>query len=206
MEYYIKSKEDYLYTLKRLEKKCSYIEISLMGNVLVNDIILNCMDDVIYRKKIEKDDTEDSLVGIKASKELYKVLENYIPVWRYNEVYNSLALNEIISFYDKDNNLIFSGNKNDDWVSIDEVSPYVIYATLSVEDKNFYKHNGFDYLRIGKALFEDLKSFKIVQGASTITQQYAKNLFLDFDKSWKRKWKSFSYNDYNFINTFWSNH
>ena len=106
MEYYIKSKEDYLYTLKRLEKKCSYIEISLMGNVLVNDIILNCMDDIIYRKKIEKDDTEDSLVGIKASKELYKVLENYIPVWRYNEVYNSLALNEIIAFYDKDNTFI----------------------------------------------------------------------------------------------------
>ena len=52
MEYYIKSKEDYLYTLKRLENKCSYIEISLMGNVLVNDIILNCMDDIIYLKKI----------------------------------------------------------------------------------------------------------------------------------------------------------
>lgn len=109
----------------------------------------------------------------------------------YAMVTKKIDINSANSFYlyDKDNNLIFSGNKNDDWVSIDEISPYVIYATLSVEDKNFYKHNGFDYLRIGKALFEDLKSFKIVQGASTITQQYAKNLFLDFDKSWKRKWK-----------------
>lgn len=91
MEYYIKSKEDYLYTLKRLEKKCSYIEISLMGNVLVNDIILNCMDDVIYRKKIEKDDTEDSLVGIKVRKNCikfweiifpYGVIKKFIIVWR----------------------------------------------------------------------------------------------------------------------------
>ena len=120
MEYYIKSKEDYLYTLKRLEKKCSYIEISLMGNVLVNDIILNCMDDIIYRKKIEKDDTEDSLVGIKASKELYKVLENYIPVWRYNEVYNSLALNEIIAIYDKDNNFIIDTALEDNYILVGE--------------------------------------------------------------------------------------
>lgn len=120
MEYYIKIKEDYLYTLKRLEKKCSYIEISLMGNVLVNDIILNCMDDVIYRKKIEKDDTEDSLVGIKASKELYKVLGNYIPVWRYKEIYNSLALNEIIAFYDKDNNFIIDTALEDNYILVGE--------------------------------------------------------------------------------------
>lgn len=120
MEYYIKSKEDYLYTLKRLEKKRSYIEISLMGNVLVNDIILNCMDDVIYRKKIEKDDTEDSLVGIKASKELYKVLGNYIPVWRYKEIYNSLALNEIIAFYDKDNNFIIDTALEDNYILVGE--------------------------------------------------------------------------------------
>lgn len=120
MEYYIKSKEDYLYTLKRLEKKCSYIEISLMDNVLVNDIILNCMDDVIYRKKIEKDDTEDSLVGIKASKELYKVLGNYIPVWRYKEIYNSLALNEIIAFYDKDNNFIIDTALEDNYILVGE--------------------------------------------------------------------------------------
>ena len=120
MEYYIKSKEDYLYTLKWLEKKCSYIEISLMGNVLVNDIILNCMDDVIYRKKIEKDDTEDSLVGIKASKELYKVLENYIPVWRYKEVYNSLTLNEGIAFYDKNNNFIIDTSLADNYILVGE--------------------------------------------------------------------------------------
>ena len=91
--------------------------------------------------------------------------------------------------YDSSNNLVFQGNGNKEWVSLEEMSPYVINATISVEDKNFYKHNGFNYLRILKAIVANINSGEIVQGASTITQQYAKNLFLNFDKSWKRKWK-----------------
>ena len=66
---------------------------------------------------------------------------------------------------------------------------YVIIATISVEDKDFYNHNGFNYLRIIKAMYENIRNGEIVQGASTITQQYAKNLFLSFDKTWERKWK-----------------
>ena len=58
---------------------------------------------------------------------------------------------------------------------------------LSVEDKNFYNHHGFDYLRIAKAMLTNIKKKSIVQGASTISQQYIKNLYLDFDKTWKRK-------------------
>ena len=91
--------------------------------------------------------------------------------------------------YDSSNNLVFQGNGNKEWVSLEEISPYVINATIAVEDKNFYKHNGFNYLRILKAVLANISSGEIVQGASTITQQYAKNLFLNFDKSWKRKWK-----------------
>lgn len=67
------------------------------------------------------------------------------------------------------------------------MSPYIIDATISVEDKNFYNHSGFDYLRIMKAMLINIKNGKTLQGASTITQQYAKNLFLDFDKTWGRK-------------------
>lgn len=91
--------------------------------------------------------------------------------------------------YDKNNNLIFQGSGTQEWVHLDEISPYLINATISVEDKNFYNHKGFDFLRITKAIFENIKHKGIVQGASTITQQYAKNLFLNFEKSWKRKWK-----------------
>lgn len=67
------------------------------------------------------------------------------------------------------------------------MSPYIINATISIEDKNFYNHSGFDYLRIMKAMLINIKNRKTLQGASTITQQYAKNLFLDFDKTWGRK-------------------
>ncbi len=93
------------------------------------------------------------------------------------------------SVYDNNEKLVFQGNGNDSWISLGNCNNYIKEATISVEDKHFYKHFGFDFLRITKALFVNIKSGDIKQGASTITQQYAKNLFLDFEKSWKRKWK-----------------
>ena len=72
-------------------------------------------------------------------------------------------------------------------VSLDHISPYVREATLSIEDQRFYKHHGFDIKRIGGAVIADIKARAKVQGASTITQQYARNLYLDHDKTWKRK-------------------
>ena len=89
--------------------------------------------------------------------------------------------------YDNDNSLVFQGSGNSKWVDLSDVSPYFIDAIISTEDKNFYKHNGFDYLRIMKTLFLNVKKGTIVGGASTISQQYVKNLFLDFDKTWERK-------------------
>lgn len=74
-------------------------------------------------------------------------------------------------------------------VSLKDISKHLINATISIEDKNFYKHQGFDFLRILKAMFVNIKSGETLQGASTITQQYARNLFLDFDKTWDRKIK-----------------
>ena len=93
------------------------------------------------------------------------------------------------SIYDKKEELVFQGNGNDSWISLDDMGENIINATLSIEDKNFYKHWGFDFPRIGAAILANFSSGEIVQGASTITQQYAKNLFLDFEKSWTRKWK-----------------
>ena len=93
------------------------------------------------------------------------------------------------AIYDKNEKLVFQGNGTDSWTSLKNVNRDVIDATISVEDKNFYSHWGFDYPRIVMAMFRNLTSGEIVQGASTITQQYAKNLFLDFKQSWNRKWK-----------------
>ena len=89
--------------------------------------------------------------------------------------------------YDSDNNLI--NGTSDQWIKLDNISDYLIDATISIEDKNFYKHQGFDYPRILKSLYVNLTNKKTLQGASTITQQYAKNLFLEFDKTWERKLK-----------------
>lgn len=97
------------------------------------------------------------------------------------------------TMFDKDNNVFFQGSGNQEWIELDRISPYLIEATINTEDKNFYKHKGFDYLRILKAMYINITSGSTVQGASTITQQYAKNLFLDFDKTWARKWDEMWY-------------
>ena len=98
-----------------------------------------------------------------------------------------------IVLYDKDNNSFFKGSESKEWVDLNNISDYLIKATINTEDKNFYRHFGFDFLRIGKALYTNIINKNNQQGASTITQQYAKNLFLDFDKTWKRKWDEMWY-------------
>lgn len=89
--------------------------------------------------------------------------------------------------YDKKDEIVYTGSGNNKWISLDDMSDNLINAIINTEDKNFYKHHGFDYLRIAKAMFNNIKNKSIVEGASTISQQYTKNMFLDFDKTWKRK-------------------
>ena len=98
-----------------------------------------------------------------------------------------------ITLLDNKDNIYFKGSESNEWVELDDISDYVIKSTIYTEDKNFYKHFGFDFLRIIKAFLNNIVSGSNVQGASTITQQYAKNLFLDFDKTWKRKWDEMWY-------------
>ena len=110
----------------------------------------------------------------------------YVSLYVYAKFDNKISIKSANSFYMYDNNNeIF--NKEDNWVSIKEISPNLINATISIEDKHFYNHVGFDYLRIMKAMTVNIKNMKNLEGASTITQQLAKNLFLDFDKTWERK-------------------
>jgi penicillin-binding protein 2D len=73
------------------------------------------------------------------------------------------------------------------WVPLEDIAKPVIEATVAIEDRKFYDHNGFDYKRIVGAILADIKALAKVQGASTITQQYARNLYLEHDKTWKRK-------------------
>ena len=92
-----------------------------------------------------------------------------------------------IGIYDCYSNLIYQGSGEREWVKLNEISDYVKNAIISVEDKNFYHHQGFDYLRIIKSLYLNIKSKDILGGASTISQQYVKNMYLDFGQTWERK-------------------
>ena len=94
-----------------------------------------------------------------------------------------------IIIYDKDENIIFNGNGDKEWIDLKNIDKDLINATIATEDKRFYGHNGFDYVRIIKSFFNNITSGSIVEGASTITQQYARNLYLSFDKTYKRKFK-----------------
>ncbi len=72
-------------------------------------------------------------------------------------------------------------------VSLKELPPHLIDALISTEDKRFYYHFGIDPIRIVRALLADLSTGDFSQGASTITQQMARNMFLTLDKTIARK-------------------
>jgi penicillin-binding protein 1B len=68
-----------------------------------------------------------------------------------------------------------------------EIPPSLVLAVTSVEDKRFFKHSGLDFLRVLKAAYVDLRDGRKQQGASTLSMQLARSLWLDTDKRWKRK-------------------
>ena len=107
-------------------------------------------------------------------------------VYAYITPKTNINANDSIIYYDKNENNIFENNNND-FVKLEDISEEAINAIISIEDKNFYNHNGFDILRIIKAMFINITNGEIKQGASTISQQYIKNLYLTFDKTWERK-------------------
>jgi len=72
-------------------------------------------------------------------------------------------------------------------VKYPDIPPVLVHAVVSVEDKRFFEHSGLDFLRIAKASYVDLREHRKEQGASTISMQLARNLWLDHDKNWKRK-------------------
>ena len=72
-------------------------------------------------------------------------------------------------------------------VDLDALPKYVPAAFLAIEDRRFYYHPGFDPIGIARAAFGLVKERRIVGGGSTITQQLARNLFLTFDQTWRRK-------------------
>ena len=99
---------------------------------------------------------------------------------------------------------IVSGDKptcKHTWVSFDKISPHLPMAVIASEDNRFVEHNGFDFKEIEKAIKENEKR-KRKRGASTISQQTAKNVFLWPQSSWVRKGLEVYFTF--LIETFWS--
>jgi penicillin-binding protein 1B len=72
-------------------------------------------------------------------------------------------------------------------IKYEDIPPVLVHAVVSAEDKRFFQHSGFDPIRIIKAAYVDMKERRYAQGASTLSQQLARSLWLDNDKTWRRK-------------------
>ena len=79
------------------------------------------------------------------------------------------------------------GPSNDEFVPLDQISPYLIKSIMSTEDSAFYDHHGFIPSEFRTALVNNLKAGQFVQGASSITMQMVKNVLLYRDKTLARK-------------------
>ena len=89
----------------------------------------------------------------------------YLGIYLYAKMSPKLSIKGANGYYlyDSNGDLYTTGSK--DWVSLDNISENLIKATISIEDKNFYKHQGFDFLRIVKAMMENVKNKSNSQGA-----------------------------------------
>jgi monofunctional biosynthetic peptidoglycan transglycosylase len=95
-----------------------------------------------------------------------------------------------LSQYDaqtKTRTIILTSRIPDSWVHISQISPIAIRAILISEDAAFYEHDGFDPNEIRAALEDSIEAKRLTRGASTITQQVAKNVFLTNERSLLRK-------------------
>ena len=91
--------------------------------------------------------------------------------------------------YDKDGVVVANIHGLEDrvWIPLSDIPAHVQQAIISAEDVRFYSHNGVDIKRIFGALWQDIKSGSLDQGASTLTQQLIKNSMLTREKTWSRK-------------------
>lgn len=82
---------------------------------------------------------------------------------------------------------IESIRRKEDYTKIEDVPQMYINAVVSIEDHRFYDHKGIDIIAIDRAIVNDIKAMKFIEGGSTITQQIAKNIYFTQEKKITRK-------------------
>lgn len=98
--------------------------------------------------------------------------------------------NETSIIYDANGNIMskLKGEKDVYYIKYSDIPQLAVDAITSIEDKNFFKHKGYDLKAIIRAGLAYIKNKGVItQGGSTITQQLARNIFLSFEESWQRK-------------------
>ncbi len=104
-----------------------------------------------------------------------------VDLWKVNRPASLLIL-------DRDGNEIgVRGSYYGDPIQLDDLPPYVIDAFVATEDRRFFRHHGLDPRGLARATLTNLKAGSLREGASTITQQLARNLFLSSERSLNRK-------------------
>ena len=112
------------------------------------------------------------------------VLRTQYPVVRYHPVVKSAGIKT-----QEPPTVLLSQVRPPGWVGLGEVSRVAVGAVLVSEDWAFYQHKGYDANQIKEAIKEDWEEGRFARGASTITQQVVRNVFLDKDKNLWRKVK-----------------
>lgn len=110
-----------------------------------------------------------------------------------SNIYSQLTQTSVI--YDDQGQAIQNIDSNDNRtnVTIDKVPKNLVNAVISIEDKTFYKHHGFNYVRLLGAVVDSITNRKEISGTSTITQQLARNLYLTRERSIIRKMREAYY-------------
>ncbi len=126
-------------------------------------------------------------LGLASAVALYAYLSSQLPPLFSVADYEPLLVSDVYARNGEKIGEFYRENRK--LASIEEIPQDLINAFLSAEDSNFYEHNGFNYLGIFRAIVANLTSGERSQGASTITQQAARTLFLSSEKTYTRKLK-----------------
>lgn len=158
---------------KKVKKTVGLIIKLIILLLLIVTVLAGFIGYKKYGKKILKMEAEAKKIVAESTHETFKQTETSL-------------------IYDANGTIItrLKGEKDVYYIKYDDIPKEAVEAIISIEDKKYFRHKGYDLFAIGRAGLAYLKNKGVItQGGSTITQQLARNIFLSFEESWQRKAK-----------------